>query len=365
MIEYKCNKCNKIFQKKSHLQDHLNRINPCNLKKQKIKCEYCNKMYSRTDTLNRHINTIHTDVIKKANIVNAEHNNIHGNQNIYNGDVTINNNNYFVLCPFSHEEIDKLSTDDILWIFGSDDNPIIMIVIKTNINPETKEYHNVGYTDLKSGHGYIFNGKTWIKKDIQSIINELLNSKQRDLLKIYNVIKDLLPEEERKLIENKLTDIKDSVEPKLEIHTRSKKRLITNLKNQLYNNRHLVCESIKKSGKPIVGDVSRNKRRNIIGDMTVEEFDKLFKQKKMNETKLNLKRELAKDLLSQIEEINHKDYDSLVNIINNATDLNEISIITRLINKSYCFGNKINNQIVEQQIKKETEIDKMLFNNEQ
>ena len=65
----------------------------------------------------------------------------------------------------------------------------------------------------------------------------------RIILKIYNVIKDLLPEEERKLIENKLTDIKDSVEPKLETHLRSKKRLTTNQKTQLYNNCHMICES--------------------------------------------------------------------------------------------------------------------------
>src|ERR1700761_5041717 len=135
MVEHKCPKCNKIFQKKSHLQDHLNRIKPCDKKNQKIKCEYCNKLYSRKDTLNRHINTIHADITNQTNNVkskNANINNVGRDQKIYNGDVTINNNNYFVLCPFGNEEIDKLSGDDISYIFGSGENPIIMIVIKTN-----------------------------------------------------------------------------------------------------------------------------------------------------------------------------------------------------------------------------------------
>ncbi|XWV25372.1 mg15 protein [Tupanvirus deep ocean] len=367
MTVHKCPKCHKEFQQKSHLNDHLNRKNPCNEKEnQKNKCQYCNKSYSRKYTLDRHIKSIHDDIIKQADHINAKNSHVYQNNN--SGDVIINNinnnNNYFVLCPFSQEEIDKLSTDDKLCIFDSGENPIIMIVIKTNINPETKEYHNVGYTDDKSGHGYIFNGKTWIKKDIQSIVNEMLNSKQRDLLKIHEEIKDFLPEKERKLIENKLIEIRDSVEPKLETHLRSKKRLVTNLKNQLYSNRHLVQESIKRSGKPIVGIEPNNKRRNIIGNMSIEEFDKLLKQKKMNDTKLNLKRELAKDLLSQIDEIKHKDYDLLVNIIDKTSDLNEINIIMRLINKAYCFGDTINSGTIEKQIKKEAEIDKIVFNNE-
>ena len=168
--------------------------------------------------MNRHIKTIHPDIPKQTNLNNG---NIYGDQIFINGNII--NNNYYVLCPFSQEEINKLSTDDKICIFSSNENPIIMIVIKTNLNPETKEYHNVGYTDLNNGYGYIYNGKIWIKKEIHSIINEILNSKQRDLLKIHDEIKDFLPEEENKLIENKLTEIRDCVEPKLETHVNRKK----------------------------------------------------------------------------------------------------------------------------------------------
>lgn len=42
-------------------------------------------------------------------------------------------------------------------------------------------------------------------------------------------------------------------------------------------------------------------------------------------------------------------------------NMNTINIITRLLNKTYCFGCKINNKIVEKQIQKEIQINDMLF----
>ncbi len=67
MPEYKCDKCNTIFQKKWNYEYHLNRKNPCiisiNKEKEtdekrdveKIKCEYCNKTYSSISNLNKHL----------------------------------------------------------------------------------------------------------------------------------------------------------------------------------------------------------------------------------------------------------------------------------------------------------------------
>jgi len=98
------------------------------------------------------------------------------------------------------------------------------------------------------------------------------------------------------------------------------------------------------------------KQKNILGNMTIEELDVLLKNQKINNQKLNLKKELAKDLLEQINELNENNYLSLINLIDQTNDINTINIITRLINKSYCFGNEINNKIIEKQVKKEIEI---------
>ena len=152
------------------------------------------------------------------------------------------------------------------------------------------------------------------------------------------------------------------MEPKLDMDVQSKKKLVTHLKTQLYNNRHLVMESIKNSGKPMGGTNTNtnNITRNIIGDLTIDELDRLLK---LEEKKINLKRDIAKYLVERIKKINKYDYDSLIKLINETTDLNVLSVIIRLLNKAYYFGGEVNDEMVEKQIKKEAAIDKVFFNN--
>lgn len=224
--------------------------------------------------------------ISKIKLKKTKSNEIKNNKNIgcqiiNNGNNTNTINNLYFISSLNDEEIDKLTTQDKLAIFSSKDNPIIMIILKTNLNPLIPEYHNVGYTDLNSGYGYIFNGKTWEKKNIQSIMDDLLNSKRKDLFKIYEEIKEFLSEEENKSIEDRLDDVCNDIEPRLEHQVKSKRRLIINLKTNFYNNRHMIINSIKKSGKPIISTKMNDNKRNILKKgLTIDKLDKLLKQKK-------------------------------------------------------------------------------------
>ena len=241
MVEYKCSECRKIFYKKSHYEDHLNRINPCDRKKEnrKLKCEYCNKSYARKDTLNRHINTIHANIIEQEKIINADHH----DQNNYNNDVIINNN---YIAP--------------------------------------------------------------------------------DLLKICDELKKYSPETGVDNIETKIVAMKNYIRSESEIDFQAKKKFIVSIKNIMYNHSDLIKESAEK-----------------------------------NKIILDLKRELAKNLLQQIDEIPGTECESIIKLINTTTDVNKINIILRLINKAYCFGSEINNSIIENQIEKEADIDEFLF----
>ena len=64
MVEYKCQKCNKIYNNKYNLQVHLNRKRPCDAKEKsninskkirELKCENCTKSFTRKDNLKRHL----------------------------------------------------------------------------------------------------------------------------------------------------------------------------------------------------------------------------------------------------------------------------------------------------------------------
>ena len=71
-IEYKCDKCGKIFNHKNDYNRHLNRKNPCKTSAEipiqpnftkippnkiinDLKCNYCEKIFTRSDSLNRHL----------------------------------------------------------------------------------------------------------------------------------------------------------------------------------------------------------------------------------------------------------------------------------------------------------------------
>jgi hypothetical protein len=56
-MEYKCDKCFKLFTKKSNLDNHLKRKRPCDISttNDSIKCEYCNLLINHSRNINRHL----------------------------------------------------------------------------------------------------------------------------------------------------------------------------------------------------------------------------------------------------------------------------------------------------------------------
>jgi superfamily II DNA or RNA helicase len=370
LFDHECPKCFKMFDTKSHLNSHLKRKKPCNIKKKKKICPYCNKPYATRFTLNRHIDAKHADMLNNTKnvYVDGDYYNVNPimiDKFINKDNITINN--YFTPHSFGKKEIDNLSLDDKLQIFTSKEHPIIMIVLKTNLNRDTLEYHNVGYFDLNSDHGCIFNGRDWIKKDIKPTINKMMESKNCDLSKIGEQLKDFLPESGGKFIDCKLIEIKKIVEPLFEMDVKAKNELIKNIKTLLFNNQHLVYSAIKRSGKNIVNhniilntDIETNNEdmKKILAGITIEELHARAKQK----TQINIKKELAKNLLLQINDLENKECKSLINLIDQTNDLKMINIIIRLLSKTYCFNNEISNEIIKKQIEKEAEMEKMIFN---
>lgn len=374
MVLYKCDRCRKKFNQKCKYYRHINRKIPCLMTDDICYyCDICDKYYSRADAYNRHKKTtIHQDAgnisknntfakykidNKNCNIATNTINEINYNNCIINKYVE----NHITLSPFGCFEINDLSIDDKLLIFSSDENPIIMIIIKTNLNPELPKYLNVGYEDLKSGYGYIYNGKTWKSERIDTILRDLLNLKENDLIKIHNELKDYLTEEDNKNIRIKLEDIHDNVKPRLDHHIKSKKNMVISLKNLFYNNRNLLIESMKNSGKPVIGPPKFHQVKNMLKEgITIQDIEKELDQKYR---KSRILKEIAIYILDMIKhDIDGKQLLLIINKIEQTDNIDNLNSIVNSLSNSLLFGSMdaINSGIINKKIFLDTEIKKYM-----
>ena len=213
-------------------------------------CEECNKYFARPYTLRRHMESVHsakeTSIAVNSNTVNNNEN-IQGN--IFAGDHNIINNYY--LLPFKTYDINDLSIADKVAIFSSKINPIEMIIIKTHLDPDKKQYHNCGITDFYSDCGIIYDGAVWKCWPIRAILNTLIELGHAVCLKIYDQIKDFLLDDEQKRIEKDIDRNKNTLRPRsncfFDIDVKAKKTMIAYLKAKFYDKLKIVQESIKNN----------------------------------------------------------------------------------------------------------------------
>jgi len=367
MVQYKCNQCFKIFTHKGDYNRHLSRKKPCKFASNvdsKIvfyKCKKCDIKFDRKDNYRRHI---------KKCIILCEKNNI--NNKINNGSIITGNNgpiitgnnnkiiiNQYNLVPFAKDGIDCLTLPERVAIFSSNENPMEMIIVEVNMNPDKKNHHNVGYTDQHFGYGIIFDGNRWITERIDVILEVLFESKEKDLLKIYEEIKDFLLDDTKNTIKNTLNNLSEILSPTNKINATAKKKLIAHLKKHFYNNRHLVLDAKKHTDNNTINNDHKYNFKNILKEgYTIEDVAKGILEKK----RINLKKEIAKSILKELsDDINESEFNALTNIINECTSIKNLSIITNLLNKTFCFKNKINEKIIQNKLRESEIIDKFLF----
>jgi hypothetical protein len=358
MVQYKCKNCKKIFNKKSNYENHINRKNPCQFSEKApklpvIKCNYCKKQYSRRDVCNKHQKTC-KQFIKETNIkqkmgnknqvINGENGVINYKNKITNN-ISIINHNYN-LVPFGKEGIDHLDDEDKISIFCSKDNPMVKIILKTNLDPKKIYYHNVGILDLHSANGSIFDGKKWVSEKNDIIVEKLLNSKEADLLEVHDDIREQFSDKKNKTIENKLVELAHTIRPSTESQIKLKKKLMASLKTSLYNHRDLAISAKKMT------DQLRTITENIDEEIVVENIE--------SESRISLLKELSNTLLEESKEaknITNHHYNMLLSRITETKDIELLNlIITSLISSAY-FNNKITNFSIDDKIDKLKEFD--------
>lgn len=384
MVVYVCIICKKNFNKKYLYVKHINKVKKCTANKNnenneiinKFKCKECNTFYNRLDALKKHYTTkkhIMNKVVRKKNTGNVmkkckvgndvninNSKNINNHKNI-NNNKNINNINNYYISPFDREETNKLRVIEKIPTLLSLENPITEIRLILNLNPDKPKYYNIGYTDFKSGYGILFNGKTWQRKEINVIINELPAFEKNDSFKIKLEINQFIPDKRRKIIEEKLRkdspssveetlllmrDVNDNDEPRSEQHVKSKDKTATNF----FNGRSLIQDAVVKSNAPIEG-VNNNNDNSWMDQYDFEEIQK-------NIDLVKAKKETAKYMAKQFGYI---DYGTIVKIIDGALNIEEINIIERLLTRSLVKKINIDREMINKEIEKEKYLNKIIL----
>lgn len=284
MVRYVCERCKKIFYKKCDYDGHINRTNICDindkdaeLKDEIYKCK-CDKRYSRKDALMRHIKMSHdgnneydcseNNLVKTKNEVNIINNNKGNiNNNTTNAktitiDNSVNNvkiihldkeSKYDGLRRFGEDGIDSLELDEKIKIFTGHYDPSTALILALNLNSDRPIHHNVGIMSDKTGYGIIYDGNTFISMKIDAIMDAILNSKERDLMDIYDEIKFALTVDETKEIGSLLQECK-----MIKMDPFKRKLFIKCVKGYFITYKHLAKEAksvINKRRKPKSVDI--------------------------------------------------------------------------------------------------------------
>jgi hypothetical protein len=261
MVEHICEKCNKVFNKKSTFMDHINRKNPCT--DTGTQCKYCEREFSRRDYLKVHMEKCKLKNNKPNNKLTVKNSgsidNIIDNSsnqgtiaNTINAPVlntTININ----INPFLGEDMSKLTEKEKKCILKKCYMSIHELIKQVHFNPKIPENHNVYISGIKSKYGHINDGNKWILTKLDQLIDDLINKKKDD-------IEDLLEEYEHDLPSKVVDKVRDVIatleydplsdeEPIDKGKKKLKKQIMDEVKLLLYNNKEIPRATRAKQEK--------------------------------------------------------------------------------------------------------------------
>jgi hypothetical protein len=249
-MNFQCNTCEKIFKKRCHLKDHINRKFPC--KSKTIENNYIDEV-SELKIKNEQLKTENEKLKQKVENLSNENkvtvvNNVN-NGNV-NGNVIINNNNNInVIQIVNHgqEDYKKINMNDILKKL---ENPPVFervssVIYYIHCNDDYPEYQNIYVTDLSRGKMKMYKDGEWQNMETKPVVEALYN-------KIIEHYDDNVEENNKIFTFIKKEAIKTY--PCSSNYTDKNRKLgINNSINILYNNRDKIkAIKVKKEVKKVI-----------------------------------------------------------------------------------------------------------------
>ena len=280
MSIFHCTKCTKIFNRKLHFDNHINRKTSCvkpivysetpdapetnlttelneiieNTSKKAHSCKYCNKSYSRQDSLLRHIKqnsckvkkeindvymveieALKTKMMEQAKKLSEMNDNrpniIQNSNNIINN---VNVTNQFNIVSLGNEDISKLTQEELLKIATSGVFYPIVAADIIHCNDRLPDFQNILISNLRSNTGHIYSLGNWITKNQDDIIRHLMDIDKKH---VTNIINDIKVDDEK--IKHKIEYTKDELKEDKSHH-------VGKIKNKLYSASKMIGKNKKK-----------------------------------------------------------------------------------------------------------------------
>jgi hypothetical protein len=235
MSHYKCIRCGYDTPNKSHMKGHINRKNICKIvlkdvkpkehideimtqikhekRSKKYECNYCTKDFSRSDSCKRHeeicrhnyketehpkeetkeelagtaalmelVKTLNDqlseerkerkqdqkrmeELVKKAGVTNYTN-------------TTNNNTMNIVILPYNQTDVSHLKDKDFYNSISRCIMSVPKLIEKTHFNPDKPENHNIYISNISKGHVMVWDGKKWLVKDQQDVVDDLIRDNE-------------------------------------------------------------------------------------------------------------------------------------------------------------------------------------------
>jgi hypothetical protein len=241
--KFKCDYCNKICNSRQSKWYHIKKCKKEYDEKQNKLIELENKNKLENDKLKNEIeqlkHLLHKTLKVKPNLLNKIN-----NSKIINSNNTINNNNNTInIVKFGTEDLQNIFTEKQMFNLINKGGLCINESIKyIHFNDKKPEYKNIFITNLKDKYAYVFDGDTFIIKEKNEVLDELLDNHA------YNI---------KEFVEKNRDDLAD--------HTkRSMDRLLNFIYNKNENEEYVNFDKYKLNNiKLLVYNLS-NKNTNLI-----------------------------------------------------------------------------------------------------
>ena len=202
---YSCSECNKSFQKKSHLDYHVEHKS---CKVPRFFCKYCEKGFTSDSSMYRHMKhtckervrqnnnnnemkeiivSLQKDVeeLKKNNtelrkkVTKSEKqkpNVTNNNTYIMTGDINQTINNYMI--GFGKEDMDLIDKEDMMVAFRNGFKSTIQLTKAVHFNPKYPEYSNIKRTNSSSSYARYHDGQKWMEIKVKDLVDNIYERKR-------------------------------------------------------------------------------------------------------------------------------------------------------------------------------------------